>query len=89
MRPISKDPHWKNNFKTAGLIAEKCGESIPIFVNVNIYVSKSCAAISGEFMKSSEMAAHNSNAYIWLFLSMFVHKKVPIMLRKIFLMINS
>ena len=37
---------------------------MPIFVNVNMYVFSSCAAISGEFPKSSEMTAHNLNAYI-------------------------
>ena len=53
----------KINFKNAGLISEKCGESTPIFVNVNMYVSKSCAAISSEFPKSSEMAAHDLDTY--------------------------
>ena len=41
------------------------------------------AAISGEFMKSSEMVAHNLNAYT-NFLSMFLRKKVPKMLRRLF-----
>ena len=62
MRPISKDSHWKTVFKNAGLSTENCGESMSIYVNVNIYVSKSYAAISGEFLKSSEMAAYNLNA---------------------------
>ena len=40
---------------------------MPVFVNVNIYVFKLCAAISGEFLKSSEMAAHNLNTFIFTF----------------------
>ena len=75
MRPTSKDSHWKTAFKNAGLCTENCGESRPIFVNVNMYVFKSCAAISGEFLKSSEMAAHNSNAYIWIFFPCFWTRK--------------
>ena len=67
MRPTSKDSHWKTAFKNAGLCTENCGESRPIFVNVNMYEFKYCAAISGEFLKSSEMAAHNSNAYTYEF----------------------
>ena len=71
MRPISKDPHWKNNFKNTGQSTEKCGESMPIFVNVDMYESKSCAAISGEFPKSSEMTAHNLIEYVWIFFPCF------------------
>ena len=52
MRPIPKDPRWKNNFKNAGQIVEKYGESMLISVDMNMYVSKSCAAIFGEFLKS-------------------------------------
>ena len=52
MSTIPKDPRWNFFFKNAGQIAEKCGESMPIFVNMNMYVSKSCAAIFGEFLKS-------------------------------------
>ena len=75
MRPRSKDSHWKTAFKKAGFFAEKCGESMTIFVNVNVYVSKSCAAISGEFLKSSEMAAHYLNAYIWILFPCFCIRK--------------
>ena len=82
MRPISKDPQWKNNFKNASQSPEKCGESMVIFVNVKMYVSKSCAAISGEFLKSSKGIHMN-------FPSMFLDKQVPKILRRLFLMIKS
>ena len=48
---------------------------MPIFVNANRYVSKSCAAIFGEFLKSSEMAAHNLDAYIHsVYINIVPHK---------------
>ena len=40
---------------------------MPIFVNINMYVFKSCAAISGVLQKSSEMAAHDLDTYIFTF----------------------
>ena len=40
---------------------------MPIFVNVNIYVSKPCTAISEDFGNSPEMAAHDLDTYIFTF----------------------
>ena len=40
---------------------------MPIFVNVNMYVFKSCTAISDDFRNSPEMAAHDLNTYIFTF----------------------
>ena len=74
MRPTSKDSHWKSALKNAGLIAENHGESMAILVNVNMYVIKSCADISCEFSKSSEMATHNSNPYIYIFFHVFAQE---------------
>ena len=48
---------------------------MPIFVNVNMYVFRSCAAISGELQKSSKMTAHNLNAYILIFFPCFCIRK--------------
>ena len=57
----------KNNFKNASLILENCGESMPIFVNVGIYVFKLCAVISDDFRNIPEMAAHDLDTYIFIF----------------------
>ena len=89
MRPISKDPHWKDNFKNAGLSSEKCRESMPIFVNVNIYVFKSCAAIYDDFRNSPESAAHDLDTYIFTFtkivmLSLQFSKMRPAFLKAVF-----
>ena len=48
---------------------------MPIFVNVNMYVFRSCAAISGELQKSSKMTAHNLNEYILIFFPCFCIRK--------------
>ena len=40
---------------------------MPIFANMNMYVSKSCAAISDDFRNSPEMAEHNLDTYIFAF----------------------
>ena len=62
---------------------------MPIFVNVIMHVFNSCAAISGEFLKSSEMEAHDLNAYIFTFtkigmLSPYFSVQLPAFLKAVF-----
>ena len=71
---IKRSP-LKKQFQKRCFRAEKLGESMPILANVNMYVFKSFAAISGELQKSSEMAAHNLNAYILIFFPCFCKRK--------------
>ena len=74
MRPKKMSPPI-NQFQKPGLISETCGESMPMFVIVNMYVFKLCAAISGGFPKSLEIHMN--------FLSMLLHKKVLIVFRAV------